>query len=95
MVARGRQPRHVPRAMPRNWLAAIEKLLRDMWRQALFSLIAEFKSSAEFTGKRPATRRGYLRHQSMIEREFGKMPLEVFSDPEVRGVQRMERSAIR
>lgn len=52
----------------------------------VFSLIAEFKCSAEFTGKQPATRRNYLRYLSMIEREFGDMPLEALSDPEVRGV---------
>lgn len=52
----------------------------------LFSLIAEFKASAEFISTRPATRRDYLRYQSLIEREFGDVPLEALSDPEVRGV---------
>ena len=52
----------------------------------LFSLIAEFKASAEFHGKEPSTKRAYLSYLKLIEAEFGDLPIAALSDPEVRGV---------
>jgi integrase len=52
----------------------------------LFTLIAEFKASAEFEGKEPSTKRAYLSYLKLIEAEFGDMPIAALNDPEVRGV---------
>lgn len=48
-------------------------------------LIAEYKASSEFTSLAAKTKRDYLRYISMIEQEFGDMPIAALSDPEVRG----------
>jgi integrase len=52
----------------------------------LFTLIAEFKASAEFTTKGDATRRAYVSYLKLIENEFGTMPIAALEDPRVRGV---------
>jgi hypothetical protein len=39
----------------------------------LFSLVAAFKTSTEFTGLADKTQRDYLRYLNMIEAEFGTM----------------------
>ena len=51
----------------------------------VFSLIAEFKSSAEYQGLRPSTQRAYSAYLKLVEHEFGDMPIEALSDPAVRG----------
>jgi len=51
----------------------------------LFSLIATFKSSVEFTGLADKTRRDYLRYLKVIEEDFGTMPLAVVQDRRARG----------
>lgn len=51
----------------------------------LFTLIAEFRASAEFTTKSASTQRAYLAYLKMIEGEFGDMPLAALAEPEVRG----------
>lgn len=51
----------------------------------LFTLISEFRSSAEFTGKSKPTQRAYRFYLRMIEDEFGDMPIAALADPEVRG----------
>ena len=51
----------------------------------LFSLISEFKASAEFAGKSTSTQRNYQRYLRLIEEEFGDLPLRALLDPEVRG----------
>jgi hypothetical protein len=52
----------------------------------LFSLIAAFKASGEFTGIRSAkTKTDYLRYLTMIEDEFGTMPVAAVEDKRARG----------
>jgi integrase len=51
----------------------------------LFSLIAAYRSSTEFTKRAEKTRKDYARYLRMIEEEFGTMPLTVVQDPRARG----------
>jgi integrase len=51
----------------------------------LFSLIAAFKGSTEFTSLADKTRKDYLRYLRTIENEFGTMPLAVVQDRRARG----------
>ena len=52
----------------------------------LFSLIAAFKASSEFTGiKSEKTKKDYRRHLKMIEDEFGTMPVAALEDKRARG----------
>jgi integrase len=51
----------------------------------LFALIAEFKTTGEYTKKSAATKRAYNHYLKMIEAEFGDMPIAALSDPECRG----------
>jgi integrase len=52
----------------------------------LFSLIAAFKTSGEFTGIRSEkTKKDYRRYLKMIEDEFGTMPVEAVEDKRARG----------
>lgn len=60
----------------------------------MFALIAEFKGSAEFTTRKEATRRDYLRYMKLIEAEFGDMPVAALADPEVRGVFKQWRDRL-
>jgi integrase len=52
----------------------------------LFSLIAAFRTSSEFTGIRSEkTKKDYRRYLKMIEDEFGTMPVEAVEDKRARG----------
>jgi integrase len=51
----------------------------------LFSLIAAYRASAEFTGRAEVTKKAYRRYLKMIEEEFGTMPLSVVEDRRARG----------
>jgi integrase len=51
----------------------------------LFSLIAAYKASTEFTGRAVQTQKDYRRYLRMIEEEFGTMPLAVVQDRRARG----------
>jgi integrase len=51
----------------------------------LFSLIAAFKISTEFTTLAEVTKKSYRRYLKMIEEEFGAMPLSVVEDRRARG----------
>jgi integrase len=51
----------------------------------LFTLIAEFRGSSEYSSLSDSTKRAYTAYLRMIESEFGDMPIEALSDPEVRG----------
>lgn len=51
----------------------------------LFTLIAEFKASAEFTTLGGKTRTDYLRYIKIIENEFGDLPIAALEQPGVRG----------
>ena len=51
----------------------------------LFTLIDEFRASSEYSSLSDATKRAYTAYLRMIEAEFGNMPIEALSDPEVRG----------
>lgn len=51
----------------------------------LFSLIAAFRSSTEFTALAEKTRKDYQRYLRLIEDEFGTMPLAVVQDRRARG----------
>jgi hypothetical protein len=50
-----------------------------------FTLIAEFKTSAEYQGLRPSIQRAYAAYLKLVEQEFGDLPIEALSDPAVRG----------
>lgn len=52
----------------------------------LFTLIAEYKKSGEFTQKSDSTKRAYRSYIKMIEDEFGDMPIAALEQPAVRGV---------
>jgi integrase len=51
----------------------------------LFSLVAAFKTSTEFTGRAEKTQKDYRRYLKLIEEEFGTMPLGVVQDRRARG----------
>jgi integrase len=51
----------------------------------LFSLVAAFRSTTEFTGLSEKTQKDYRRYLRMIEDEFGTMPLSVVQDRRARG----------
>lgn len=51
----------------------------------LFTLISEFKASAEFNNLAGSTRRAYGSYLKLIEAEFGDMPILALADPECRG----------
>jgi hypothetical protein len=51
----------------------------------LFTLLSEFKTSAEFTSKSVSTQRNYHLYLRLIEEEFGDLPLKALLDPETRG----------
>jgi integrase len=51
----------------------------------LFTLISEFRASSEYSSLSDSTKRAYAAYLRMIETEFGDMPIEALSDPEVRG----------
>jgi integrase len=51
----------------------------------LFTIIAEYRASADFTSRAPATRKDYGRYLRLIEDAFGTLPIEALSDPAIRG----------
>jgi integrase len=51
----------------------------------LFSLIAAYRASTEFTGRAEVTKKAYRRYLKMVEEEFGTMPLSVVEDRRARG----------
>jgi integrase len=51
----------------------------------LFTLIAEFRSSAEYLGLSPSTRRAYSTYLREVEIEFGDMPFRAIENPKARG----------
>jgi integrase len=51
----------------------------------VFTLIAEFKASAEFKILSIKTKKDYLRYMKMIEEEFGDMPIAALEQPGARG----------
>jgi len=52
---------------------------------SMFSLIAAYRISTEFTGRAEVTKKSYRRYLKMIEEEFGTMPLTVVQDRRARG----------
>lgn len=51
----------------------------------LFSLIASYRASSEFTGRAAKTQKDYRRYLKLIEEEFGTMSLAVVQDRRARG----------
>jgi integrase len=51
----------------------------------LFSLIALYRSSTEFTSLSAKTRKSYSRYLRLIEDDFGDMPIEAVEHPKARG----------
>lgn len=51
----------------------------------VFTLISEFKASADFLQVAESTKRAYLAYLKTIEIEFGDMPIAALSNPKVRG----------
>jgi hypothetical protein len=52
---------------------------------SLFSLIATYRASTEFTGRAEVTKKSYRRYLKMIEEDFGTMPLGVVEHRKARG----------
>lgn len=71
-------------AFAAEWTARVAERKRPA-PGTLFTLIAEYKASAKFTGKAEVTRATYLRYLKLIEDKFGTMPIAVLSDIRVRG----------
>jgi integrase len=68
-------------------MAAYNAAVADRLRPpqgVLFTLIAEYRASSDFTTLRNSTRRDYARYLKLIESEFGDMPIAAI--PEARGV---------
>src|SRR5689334_6905450 len=59
--------------------------LRQPRAGTLMTLIAEYKTSAEYRSLSPSSQRAYSSYIKLIEDEFGDMPLEALRDPRVRG----------
>ena len=53
---------------------------------SVFSLIAGFRASNEFTSLAPRTRSDYERHLKAIEIKFGSFPIAGLADPRARGI---------
>lgn len=51
----------------------------------LFSLVALYRSSTEFTSLSEKTRKSYSRYLRLIEDNFGDMPIEAVEHPKARG----------
>ncbi len=51
----------------------------------MFTLVSEYRRSAEFSRLAPGSQKDYRRYLALIENKFGRMPLEVLNDPRVRG----------
>ena len=68
----------------RSYNEAIASRLRAA-KGKLFTLVAEFRASSEFSSLSDSSKRSYSAYLRMIEAEFGDMPIEALSDPEVRG----------
>jgi integrase len=60
----------------------------------LFTLIAEFRASSEYSSLSDSTKRAYAAYLGMIEAEFGDIPIEALSDPEVRGEFKLWRDSM-
>jgi integrase len=60
----------------------------------LFSLIAAYKVSGEFTKKADRTKIDYMRYLKMIENKFGTLPLHLVVKPETRGMFKKWRDDI-
>jgi integrase len=70
------------------FLASYERAyqaLRKPPQGVLFTLIYDWKVSAEFANLSEASRRNYQRYIRLIEDKFGSMPLPVLDDPRIRG----------
>jgi integrase len=67
-----------------SYTAAHESRKRPS-RGTLFTLISEFRASAEFAAKSNSTQRNYQRYLRLIEEEFGDLPLQALLDSEIRG----------
>ena len=55
-------------------------------QNCLFTLIAEFKQSAEFGGLSERTKKDYRTFLRLVEDKFGTMPLKALEDPRARGL---------
>jgi integrase len=60
----------------------------------MMALIAEYKAAAEFTTRAEVSKRNYLHYLRAIESEFGDMPIEALSDPNIRGVFKAWRDSM-
>src|SRR5215207_6306609 len=59
---------------------------RKLPQNCLFTLIAEFKQSAEFGGLSERTKKDYRTFLRLVEDKFGTMPLKALEDPRARGL---------
>ena len=60
----------------------------------MFTLIAAYKASTDYTRLAARTKIDYLRFLGMIEQEYGTMPLHLLLDPETRGMFKDWRDGI-
>lgn len=70
------------------FLAAYQKAHADRTKPepgTLFTLLSEFRTSAEYMLLRDATRRDYARYLKLIEAEFSSVPLGALQDERIRG----------
>lgn len=80
-----------------DFIAAYNEAIAKLRRPAkgtLFSLIAEFKASAEFGRLSASSQKNYRRYLSLIEIEFGDMPFEALEDRGARGVFKQWRDGM-
>lgn len=60
----------------------------------LFTLIAEFRASTDYTQCAVSTKRAYSAYLKLIEAEFGDMPIAALSSPNVRGTFKTWRDSM-
>jgi integrase len=70
------------------FMAAYNRAIADLKKpdpRLFFNLIAEYRASTEFTKLSPQAQKDYRRYLSLIENEFGDLPVAALHDPAVRG----------
>lgn len=60
----------------------------------MFSLISEYRASADYRGLGKETEKAYRRYLAIIEKEFGDMPIAALSDKRVRGQFKLWRDGM-
>lgn len=80
-----------------DFVAVYSKLIEDRKKPTqgtLFSLIAAYKATSEYTKLAPRTKKDYARFLDLIEQEFGTLPLALVAKTETRGEFKSWRDGI-